>query len=140
AAPAAVPLGCPRAATWLELAFLQDGEELSLQLEGDLGPLVEEDGPAVGEREASVAASGRSSERAALMAEELALDQRGGNRGAVHLHQRLFAPAGGLGGGPREHLPSPGRLAGAEEPGWPRGGLGALRCARPGGRAARRDL
>src|SRR2546430_17047939 len=53
---------------------------------------VEQQGPAVGELEAADAALGGAGERAALMAEQLRLDQILGNRGGVHAHERLRRP------------------------------------------------
>src|SRR6185295_3769609 len=99
----------PRAAHRLELALLQDAKKLSLELERKLANLVEEDGPPVRKREAALATGGGTGEGAALVAEELALDQRGGDGCAVHLHQRLVPAAAALVDGPGEELlPGPG--------------------------------
>src|SRR6185369_2501103 len=99
----------PRAAHRLELALLQDAKKLSLELERKLANLVEEDGPPVRKREAALATGGGTSEGAALVAEELALDQRGGDGCAVPLHRRLVPAAAALGDGRGEELlPGPG--------------------------------
>src|SRR4029453_9462092 len=90
--PPAAPLPGAGAAHRLELALLQHAEQLPLQLERELPHLVEEDRAAVGEGESPVAPGGGAGEGAALVPEELALDERAGNGGAVHLHQRLAAP------------------------------------------------
>ncbi len=49
---------------------------------------VEKDGAAIGELELAAAERGRAGERALLVAEQLALDQLGRDRGAVDLHER----------------------------------------------------
>ena len=104
-----VHLARARAAHRLELALLEDTEELPLELERKLAHLVEEDGPPVRQREATVATRGGAGEGAALVAEELALDQRRGDGRAVHLHQRLAPAAAALVDGPGEELlPGPG--------------------------------
>jgi hypothetical protein len=63
-------------------------QQLGLQLDRQLRDLVEEDGPAVGELEAAdavVVGAGKSTLR---VAEELALEQRGGQRRAVGLMEK----------------------------------------------------
>src|SRR3954469_15067812 len=57
-----------------------------------LADLVEEDGSLVGELELSRLLAGRAGERAALVAEELALEELAGKGRAVDLHER-FATA-----------------------------------------------
>src|SRR5580658_3926027 len=74
----------------LELALLQRAEKLDLHLHRNLADLVEEEGAAVGELEASRLARYGAGEGSALVAEELALDELLGNRGAVDLDERLF--------------------------------------------------
>ena len=65
-----------------ELAVLQDVQELGLQRQGHLADLVEEDGAAVGELELAGLALVGAGEGAALVAEELGLEelQRAGRR------------------------------------------------------------
>ena len=62
--------------TGVDLALLQRAQQLGLQLERQLADLVEEQRAAVRELEAARAALQRAGEGAALVAEELALDQR----------------------------------------------------------------
>ena len=63
-------------------ALLQHAQELHLHLAGELADLVEEQGAAVRELEATGLLRDRAGERAALVAEELALEQvlRGSRR------------------------------------------------------------
>ena len=75
----------------LELALLERAKELHLHLDGDLADLVEEQRAAVRELEASGLARDRARERAALVAEELALDELLRDRGAIDLDERLAA-------------------------------------------------
>ena len=77
-----------RAAQPLELSFLQHAQQLGLQLERQLADFVEEERAAVGELEAADLGRVRAGERAALAAEQLALDQVGRQRGAVDDDQR----------------------------------------------------
>ncbi len=77
------------AADALDLALLEDAEELGLGLQGQLADLVQEEGAAVGQLEAADAAGDGAGEGALLVAEQLALDEPGGEGGAVDLDQRL---------------------------------------------------
>ena len=63
------------AADAAELALLEDAEELGLDAGRHLADLVEEERAAVGELEAARAAVAGAGEGAALVAEELALEQ-----------------------------------------------------------------
>ena len=84
-----VHLDRARTAEALELLLLQDPQELWLQLERQLAHLVEEERTAVGELEATDLLGDRVGERAALVAEQLALQERRRDRGTVHrLHLR----------------------------------------------------
>ena len=76
----------------LELVLLQDAQDLDLCLLGHLPDLVEEDGAAVGQLESADAALHRARERASLVAEQLGLEQRGGQRRAVELDERAIMP------------------------------------------------
>ena len=89
-------------------ALLEHAEQLGLQLDGDLAHLVEEERAAVGELEHAGAPLIRAGERAALVAEDLGLHQRGRDGGAVDGDERLLAPRGEVVDGARHHL-----LAGA---------------------------
>ena len=71
------------AADGLEGAFLQDAQELGLHVDRHLADLVEEEGAAVGHLEAAAAALGGAGEGALGVAEELALEEGGGDGGAV---------------------------------------------------------
>ena len=76
------------AADALERALLQEAQQLDLDRRRDLADLVEEQRPAVGLLEAPFAAAGRAREGALLVAEQLALEQRLGQRRAVELDER----------------------------------------------------
>ena len=65
----------PRAAEPLELLLLQHAQQLRLELERNVADLVEEERAAVGELEAADLLRDRAGERAALVAEELALEK-----------------------------------------------------------------
>src|SRR5262249_1106751 len=102
------------------LALLQDPEQLDLRLRGQLADLVEEDRAAVGQLEAALAAGEGAAESALLVAEQLALDQAGGQGGAVDFDERVApAPAWGTGGvdGAGDQLLARARLAGDEHRG-----------------------
>jgi hypothetical protein len=71
---------------------LQEAEQLDLRGEGDLAHLVEEDGAAVRLLEAALPAGDGAGERALLVAEQLALQQRLGERRAVEAHERGLRP------------------------------------------------
>ena len=78
----------PLAAQALQAPLLQDAQELDLQLGLHFADLVEEQGPALGGLEASLAGALGVGERARLVPEELGLEQGRGDRSAVHAHQR----------------------------------------------------
>ena len=65
-----------RAADALELALLQDAQQLRLHLQRQLADLVEEQRAAVGQLEAAGSGRDRAGERAPLVPEQLALEQR----------------------------------------------------------------
>ena len=77
-----------RRAHSLHLAVLEHAQQLGLELGRDLADLVEEERAAVGALEAAGAGLERSGERAALVAEELALEHAGRERRAVHGDER----------------------------------------------------
>jgi hypothetical protein len=72
----------------LDLALLEHAQELGLKRGLQVADLVEKEGPAVGELEAPGLRLGRASEGALFVAEQLALDQRGRECGAVDGDQR----------------------------------------------------
>ena len=71
----------------LEVPFLQDSEQLGLQIEGNLSDFVQEDRAAVSQLKAPDAIADGSSECAARVTEELALEQFFRDRRAVDLDQ-----------------------------------------------------
>src|SRR5207249_219040 len=79
------------AAEPLDLPLLEPAQELRLQARVHLAHLVEEKRPAVGLLEAPDAAAVGAREGALLVTEQLALQERLGHRGAVHLDQRAAA-------------------------------------------------
>ena len=104
-----------------DLAALEHAQQLGLQVEAQLADLVEEDRAAVRGLEHALARGDRAGEGAALVAEELALEQLGRHRAAVDDQERLVAPAAAavdrLGGdllaGAGLALEQDGRVAGA---------------------------
>ncbi len=74
------------------LARLQGAQHLRLRGQAHVADLVEEERAAVRHLELAPAARARPREAALLVAEELALDELGGDRGAVHLHERARRP------------------------------------------------
>ena len=74
----------------LELALLQDAQELDLHVHRDVAALVEEERAAVGELEAPGPPRHRAGEGALLVPEQLRLEHAGRQRGAVHAHERLL--------------------------------------------------
>ena len=85
-----VDLDRPRRSEPLDFAFLQHAQHLGLRLGAHVADFVEEDRAAVGHLELADLLLGRAGERAALVAEELRLDQLFGNRRAVDLHEPLL--------------------------------------------------
>jgi hypothetical protein len=75
------------AAEPLELSFLEYPQQFGLKLQGKLTNLIEEEGSPVGQLKASGLRSYRTRERSPLVAEKLAFQQAGGNRGAVQLDE-----------------------------------------------------
>jgi hypothetical protein len=90
---------------------------------GDLADLVEEEGAAVGELEAAGAARDGAGEGAALVAEELAFDQAGRDRGAVDLDEGLAAARGAEVEGAGDELLAGAALGGDEDGGGAGGDL-----------------
>ena len=80
------------AADPLKLAFLQDAQQLRLEVERQLAHLVEEERTMVGEFKTALAALGRTGERAALMTEELAGDAGGCRSARAFIFQKLPVP------------------------------------------------
>ena len=81
-----------RRADALEAPFLQDAQQLGLEIERQIADFVEKQRPAMGQLESALARGDRARERAARVAEELAFDQRRRQRRAVDDDQRVAAP------------------------------------------------
>jgi hypothetical protein len=75
------------AADALELAVLQHTKQLRLRGLVQVPDFIEKDGAAVRQFELAAPERRRTGERSLFVAEELALDQVNGNRGAVDLHE-----------------------------------------------------
>ena len=93
-----------RPADPLELALLQDAEDLGLGGQRQLADLVEEDRTAVGALEPARLLPVRAGEGAPLVAEELALDQALGQGPAVDPDERTGRDRSG-GAAPRRPAP-----------------------------------
>ena len=99
------------AAEALELALLQHAQQLHLRAEVDVADLVEEERAALGHLEAPLLAGVGAGERALLVAEQLRLDQRVGQRRAAHLDERLLRAQRVVVDGVRDQLLAGARLA-----------------------------
>ena len=107
-----------RRAQALELALLQNAQQLGLRLHGQLANLVQEERPFVRHLEASGLRRPRIGERAALVAEQLALEQCRGNGGAADAHELPGAVGAALVNTACHHVLARARFA--EERGrWP---------------------
>ena len=80
----------------LELLLLQHAQHLGLRGRGHVADLVEEERAAVGLLELADALPVGAGERALLVAEQFALEQRLGDRGAVDRQERLVGAVGVL--------------------------------------------
>ena len=87
-----------------ELALLQHPQQLDLRRRHHLGDLVQEQRAAMGELETALPAFHRAGERALLVAEDLALEQRLGDGRAVDGHERLGGALAQLMDRLRHHL------------------------------------
>src|SRR5262249_16723974 len=95
-----------------ELPLLQHAEQLHLRGRRHLADLIEEERAAIGELEAALPPIGRAGERAFLVAEDLALEKRLGNRGAVDRHERKRGARAELMNRLRDELLAGARFAG----------------------------
>jgi hypothetical protein len=109
-----------RSADPLEPPLLQHAQQLRLQLGLELGHLVQEERPALGELDAPAPAGGGAGERALLVAEQLALEQGLGQCGAVHRDEGSRRPGAPGVHRPRRHLLADAALAQQQD-----GGVGA---------------
>ena len=81
----------PPAAQSLELLFLQSAQELRLQLQRKVADLVKEQRPVIRLLEPTHGLRDCAGEGSSFVAEEFALQQRTGNRGAVQFYKRSAA-------------------------------------------------
>ena len=99
------------AADPLELALLQDAQQLHLGRQVDVADLVEEQRAALGELEPPLLARLGAGERPLLVAEELRLDEAVGQRRAAHLDERLLRAQRAVVDRVRDQLLAGARLA-----------------------------
>ncbi len=111
------------AADALDLALLQDAQELDLHRRAELADLVEEQRAAVGGGEQPGAIAHRAGERAAHVAEQLALEQRVGDRADVDADERPLVARRQVVQRARHHLLAGARLAGDQHRRLRRGDL-----------------
>src|SRR5260370_170117 len=78
----------------LDGLLLESAQHLSLGLEAHVADLVEEEGALIGQLELAAPPRHRAGERAALVPEQLGLDQLLRDRRAVHLDEGPVAPRG----------------------------------------------
>ena len=86
-----VHIDSTRTAEPFDLALLEHPQQLRLELERQFPDLVEQNGPSMRQLEPANLGRMGAGERATLAAEELALDQVGGKRGAVDDDERSGA-------------------------------------------------
>ncbi len=91
-----IDLQSSAAAQSLEGAILQNPQQFGLQLERQLADLVEKQRAAIGDLEPSALPSHRARVRTFLATEQLAFDQRSGQRRAVDPDQQPVSPLAGL--------------------------------------------
>src|SRR5581483_2334036 len=106
-----VDLDVPRPADALEGLLLEEAEDLRLEGGREVADLVEEDGAAVGELEEALLLRRRVRERALLVAEELALEELLGDRGARDRHERAVRAAALVVDRLRDHVLADAALA-----------------------------
>ena len=116
-----VDLASPIAAHGTHVAELEHAQELRLQVGGHVPDLVEQERPAVGLRQKTLARLDGAGEPAAHVSEDLALQQIARDRGGVHGHERLGAAGPARVDGARDELLSDARFARDDD-----------RCARGG--------
>ena len=103
-----VDLSSARRPQAFELAFLQHAKQFRLQIERQIANFVEKQRPAVGQLESALALRHGPGECAALVTEQLALDQRRRECGTVDRHQSEVPSSAA-----RVQLPGEQLLAGA---------------------------
>ena len=110
-----VRLDRARGADPLELPLLQDAQQQSLERQRNLAHLVEEQGAPLGRLDLADLAFDRSRESPSLVAEERALEERLGERGAVDRHERLAGPQAAAVEGARGELLAGAALAAQQD-------------------------
>ena len=128
------------AAEPLELALLDDAEQLHLRTEVDVANLVEKDRPAFRQLEASLLARVRAGKRAFLVAKQLRLNQRIGQGRATHFHEGLLGSQRVVVNRMRNELFAGARLAANEHGGVGLRDLRDLLVHLPGGTAGADDV
>ena len=103
------------AADPLELPLLEDAQQLGLERRRDLAHLVEEQGAPLGRLDPADLPLDRPGEGSSLVAEELALEERLGERGAVDRHERLAGPRAAAVEGAGRHLLAGAALAAQQD-------------------------
>src|SRR6202035_459555 len=78
---------CARAADCLELALLEHTEELRLKFKRHVSNFIEEQSATIGQREPADMRIDSARKGSAFVSEELAFEEAGRHRCAVHLHQ-----------------------------------------------------
>src|SRR5262249_43683799 len=106
-----------RGAEALEFPLLEYAQEFDLQVEGQFADLVQEDRAAMGELEAPHFAAEGASEGPLFVPEELTLDQRGWDGGAVDLDQGSLLTRTAVMNGPCDQLFARARFAQDEDRG-----------------------
>lgn len=101
----------PRAAEALELALLQHAKELHLRGRRDVADSVEEERALVGELDPPGFALRGARERALLVAKQLALEERVGERSAVQLDEGALRARAAVVDGSRDELLASAGLA-----------------------------
>src|SRR5581483_2923615 len=99
-----------RAADALELLLLEHAQQLGLEVEPHLGDFVEQQRTAVRALERALDALDGAGEGALLVAEQRALDESLGERGAIQLNERAVAALALRVNGAREELLTRARL------------------------------
>ena len=110
------------AADPFELAFLQDAQQLGLEIGGNLADFVQEKRAAIGQFETTLAVGHGAGESALFMAEQFGLQHAFRQSRAVDLDERLVGPLGQHVDGVGDHF-----LAGAAFAAQQHGGLGRRR-------------
>ena len=114
-----IDLARARVADALDFLLLQNAQQLGLHRERHFADLIEEKRAAIGQLEAAGLVAERAGERAFHVAEEFALEERLGHRGAIDLDHRPVAARAALVDGAGHEF-----LAGAAFAGDEHGGIG----------------